>query len=78
MSIAAVSQLLSYHGALAQIGCNDAVGLSSSYSPTDAVVIRFSDINTIEKWYKSETYQELAPLRMLATDVELVNCEFSD
>jgi uncharacterized protein (DUF1330 family) len=49
--------------------------LSGVHNHTDTVVIRFPDLNSIEKWYGSGPYQELIPLRNQAADIDLISYE---
>lgn len=46
--------------------------LSGEHSHTHTVVICFSDIATVEKWYNSDAYQKLIPLRTQAADIDLI------
>ena len=50
--------------------------LAGSHRHTDTVVIRFPDVDTVDAWYQSATYQALIPLRQQAADLDLV--VFSD
>ncbi len=49
--------------------------LSGQHDHTDAVVIRFPDLGSIEKWYQSDAYQELISLRAQASDMVLISYE---
>lgn len=40
---------------------------------TDMVVIRFPDVESIERWYRSPAYQALIPLRDEAADVVITS-----
>ena len=40
---------------------------------TDIVVIRFADAATAERWFRSDAYQALLPLRAQAADVVLTS-----
>lgn len=48
------------------------VVLAGETDETDMVVIRFPDLETIERWYRSDAYQALVPLRQEAADVVIV------
>lgn len=52
-----------------------AVVLGGAYRHTDAVVLRFPDIESATQWHESSAYQALIPLRMQAADVDLVSFE---
>jgi uncharacterized protein (DUF1330 family) len=41
----------------------------------DIVVIRFADLDSIEKWYNSAAYQAIIPIREQAADIVLVSYE---
>jgi uncharacterized protein (DUF1330 family) len=47
------------------------IALSGDSNDTDVVVIRFPDIGSIERWYRSPAYQAIIPLREQAADVVL-------
>ncbi len=49
--------------------------LSGEHDHADTVVIRFPDLESLEKWYHSAAYQELIPLRTQAADMVLVSYE---
>ncbi len=40
-----------------------------------AVVVRFADHDTLLRWFRSDAYQELIPLRETAADVALAGYE---
>lgn len=51
------------------------VVLSGQHNHTDAVVIRFPDLESVISWYNSAAYQELIPLRTQAAEMELISYE---
>lgn len=46
--------------------------LSGTHPHTDTVVLRFPDLESVRKWYASDAYQALIPLREQAAEVVLV------
>lgn len=46
--------------------------LSGEHRHTDTVVLRFPDLASVQKWYSSDAYQALIPLREQAAEVDLV------
>ena len=49
--------------------------LSGEHPHTDTVVIRFPDANAVTKWYGSQAYQALIPIREQAAEMVLVAYE---
>jgi uncharacterized protein (DUF1330 family) len=49
--------------------------LNGQHNHTDTVVIRFPDPGSVNKWYNSEAYQKLVPLRTQAADMDLISYE---
>jgi uncharacterized protein (DUF1330 family) len=49
--------------------------LGGEYQHTDNVVIHFPNNEELNKWFYSEAYQELIPLRNEAADVDLISFE---
>ncbi len=49
--------------------------LSGDHKHMDTVVIRFPDIESVDKWYNSPAYQELIPLRTQAAEMDLISFE---
>ncbi|MBF0381001.1 MAG: DUF1330 domain-containing protein [Magnetococcales bacterium] len=46
--------------------------LAGSHDRQNVVVIRFTDMQTLNSWFGSDTYQALIPLRDSAADVTLI------
>ncbi|MEQ1880907.1 MAG: DUF1330 domain-containing protein [Burkholderiales bacterium] len=46
--------------------------LSGQHVYADTVVIRFPDREAVERWYQSDAYQALIPLREQAADMVLI------
>jgi uncharacterized protein (DUF1330 family) len=49
--------------------------LSGQYRHSDTVVIRFPDMESLQRWHDSPAYQALVPLRDSAADVDLIRYE---
>lgn len=49
--------------------------LSGQHQHTDAVVLRFPDLESLQRWHDSPAYQALVPLRDSAADVDLIRYE---
>ncbi len=47
--------------------------LAGRHGHRNCVVIRFSDQSTLQQWYRSDTYQQLVPIRERAADVTIVS-----
>jgi len=47
--------------------------LTGEHPFQDTVVIKFHDQPTLQKWYHSDTYQKLIPLRDCAADVVIIS-----
>ncbi|WP_432451983.1 DUF1330 domain-containing protein [Agarivorans sp. QJM3NY_29] len=43
-----------------------------------AVVIKFEQVTELERWFQSEAYQALIPLREQAADVSIISYKSSD
>lgn len=61
-SLAPFAAEIIFRGRLARV-------LAGEHDHDLVVVIRFSEQNTLERWYSSEKYQSLVPLRDRAADV---------
>jgi uncharacterized protein (DUF1330 family) len=59
---------LVFRGELAEVMAGD-------HTHRDTVLIRFSDLSTLQAWYRSPAYQSLIPLREQAADVVLLAYE---
>ena len=49
--------------------------LGGEHKHTDTVVIQFPDLDSLNAWYDSASYQAIIPLRMEAADVDLIAYE---
>jgi uncharacterized protein (DUF1330 family) len=49
--------------------------LCGAFLHADVVVLRFPDVDTVEKWYNSAAYQALIPLREEAAEMVLITYE---
>ena len=47
--------------------------LAGEHSYKQCVVIKFSDQDSLQKWYNSDTYQALIPTRDKAADVVIIS-----
>jgi uncharacterized protein (DUF1330 family) len=47
--------------------------LAGEHSYEQCVVIKFSDQDSLQKWYNSDTYQALIPTRDKAADVVIIS-----
>ena len=47
--------------------------LAGEHPYQNTVVIKFSDQPTLQKWYQSESYQALIPVREQAADVVIIS-----
>jgi uncharacterized protein (DUF1330 family) len=47
--------------------------LAGEHPHASTVVIRFSDQDTLQKWYHSEAYQALIPIRDRAADLVIIS-----
>ena len=47
--------------------------LAGEHSYQQCVVIKFSDQDSLQKWYNSDTYQALIPIRDKAADVVIIS-----
>ncbi|UCD79139.1 MAG: DUF1330 domain-containing protein [Desulfobacterales bacterium] len=47
--------------------------LAGEHPYQDTVVIKFPDQSALQKWYRSESYQELIPIRDSAADVVIIS-----
>jgi uncharacterized protein (DUF1330 family) len=47
--------------------------LAGEHLHTDAVVIRFPNLEAVDRWHSSTAYQALLPLRQQAADVVLLS-----
>jgi len=57
---------VSFRGKVAEV-------LAGKETHTDVVLLQFSDINALNKWFYSTEYQEIIPLRDSAADVTLTS-----
>lgn len=49
--------------------------LSGNHKHTDAVVIRFPDLQSLTDWHSSQEYQALIPIRQEAAEMDLLSYE---
>ena len=52
--------------------------LAGEQDKEQAVVVRFADNDTLLRWFRSDAYQALIPLRERAADVVIVGYEETD
>jgi len=51
--------------------------LAGEHSYQQCVVIKFSDQDSLQKWYNSDTYQALIPTRDKAADVVIISYDLN-
>ena len=66
MTLVPVQAELIFHGEQTAV-------LSGEYHRSETIVIRFPDTDAVTRWYNSDAYQQLIPLRLQAADVDLVS-----
>jgi uncharacterized protein (DUF1330 family) len=71
--VAGVQKSLTPFGAEVIFRGTRAAVLSGENDHQSAVVIKFSDQSTLQKWYNSPAYQNLIPIRDQAADVVLIS-----
>ena len=65
------------HGGKAIVVGGEAEGVEGDWQPKRLVVLEFPDMAAATAWYNSPEYQEILPMRLQASNSELVMVEGS-